>query len=190
MPSDVHNLVCCVQFLDPQMVQSHFMLHQGSPSAKMEFGNHQKWKMTFSQKFFWFDNIVQNQQTGSSKWLDFFPVKKLQLCTKVEFCKLSKSCVFFRLAWGFCERLQKGSQWSSRSNFRKCIISRVVSFLCKASTYDDRMNLRLQANLPKIGQIIDSLWSKQHRVLAPSGPRKWCSKLQLTRVGKSAKTFL
>ena len=136
-------------------------------------------KNDFSQKFFWFDNIVPNQQ---NKWLGFLVEKKIATLHRHKsgkFCKLSKSCVFFRLAWGFCARLQKGSQWSSRSNFRKCIISRVVSFLCKASTYDDRMNLRLQANQPKIGQIIDSLWSKQHKVLAPRGPRKWCSKLQL-----------
>ena len=147
-------------------------------------------KNDFSQKFFWFDNIVPNQQ---NKWLGFSVEKKncnFAQTQKWKILQAVQNCVFFRLAWGFCARLQKGSQWSSRSNFRKCIISRVVSFLCKASTYDDRMNLRLQANLPKIGQIIDSLWSKQHRVLAPRGPRKWCSKLQLTRVGKSAKTFL
>lgn len=48
--------------------------------------------MTFSQKFFGFDNIVQNQQNGLTFF--FTSETKLQLCTKVEFCKLSKSCVF------------------------------------------------------------------------------------------------
>ena len=128
--------------------------------AKMEFGNHQKWKMTFSQKFFGFDNIVQNQQNGLTffyQWNKIATLHKSRILQAVQ--KL-------RVFVGGFRTPQKGSQ--SRSNFRKCIISRVVSFLLLELLVVWRYTkiwrpYELAASKQKIGQIIDSLSSKQHR---------------------------
>ena len=102
--------------------------------------------MTFSQKFFGFDNIVQNQQNGLTFFF-FTSETKLQLCTKVEFCKLSKSCVFLL---GVSEPRKRGH---NRVAILESALFRVLSLffsqnclLCEGILrYDDRMNL-LQAS--------------------------------------------
>lgn len=164
MPSDVHNLVCCVQILDcSSNGPKPFYASPGVTIIK------QKWNLV----------IIKNE-----KWL--FRKNSLDLIT---LCKISKMAwLFFFYQWNKIATLhksrilqavqklrvfvggfrtpQKGSQ--SRSNFRKCIISRVVSFLLLELLVVWRYTkiwrpYELAASKQKIGQIIDSLSSKQHR---------------------------
>ena len=130
-------------------------------------------KNDFSQKFFWFDNIVPNQQ---NKWLGFsVEKKKLQLCTdtKVEnFASCPKVACF---CWGF--QPQKGSQ--SRSNFRKCIISRVVSFLLLELLVVWRYDMTVWTCC-KQAKDWPNYWQPIIKTTQSSAcSREWCSKLQL-----------